>query len=204
MIRRLEGNSPAFVLDTDATTYVLSIAPSGHVEHLYYGAKINITDAAECDVFREKREFEPGNVITYSHDFNTTVLEDMCLEMSCGGHGDIREPFLELVRENGARSSDFRFASYTVTDRRTPLRTLPCAYSENGKIEHLCLTLTDGTLCWSCTTVCFPNATSLPAARSSSTGDKAASAWNDFSARRSTFHSAAWRSPPSTARGRMR
>ena len=146
MIRRLEGNSHAFVLDTDATTYVLSIAPSGHVEHLYYGAKINITDAAECDIFREKREFEPGNVITYSHDFNTTVLEDMCLEMSCGGHGDIREPFLELVRENGARSSDFRFASYTVTDRRTPLRTLPCAYSENGKIEHLCLTLTDGDL----------------------------------------------------------
>ena len=124
MIRRLEGEKSAFVLDTNATTYVLSIAPSGHVEHLYYGTKINITDAAECDVFREKREFEPGNVIAYSHDFNTTVLEDMCLEMSSGGHGDIREPFLELVRENGVRSSDFKYASYVITDGRSPLRTL--------------------------------------------------------------------------------
>ena len=146
MIRRLEGERPAFVLDTDATTYVISISPSGHVEHLYYGAKINVTDAAACDAFREKREFEPGNVIAYSHDFPTTVLEDMCLEMSSGGHGDIREPFLELVRENGSRTSDFRFASHTVTQSRTPLRTLPCSYSEDGKIDHLTLTLTDGDL----------------------------------------------------------
>ena len=47
MIRRLEGERPAFVLDTQTTTYVLSVAPSGHVEHLYYGAKIEITDAAQ-------------------------------------------------------------------------------------------------------------------------------------------------------------
>ena len=146
MIRKLEGDRPAFVLDTKATTYVISISPSGHAEHLYYGTHIDITDSAHCDVFREKREFEPGNVITYSHDFNTTVLEDMCLEMSSGGHGDIREPFLELVRENGARSSDFKYASCVITDHRTPLRTLPCAYSEDGRIEHLCLTLTDGEL----------------------------------------------------------
>ena len=146
MIRRLEGERPAFVLDTQTTTYVLSVAPSGHVEHLYYGPRVTITDAEQCEVFREKREFEPGNVITYSHKFNTVVLEDMCLEMSSGGHGDIREPFIELVRANGARSSDFKFASYTVTDSRTPLRTLPCSYSEDGRIEHLCLTLTDGDL----------------------------------------------------------
>ena len=99
MIRRLEGERPAFVLDTDNTSYVFCISPSGHPEHLYYGVHIDITDAAQCDVFREKREFEPGNVITYSHDYNTTVLEDMCLEMSSGGHGDIREPFIELVRK---------------------------------------------------------------------------------------------------------
>ena len=146
MIRRLEGERPAFVLDTKATTYVISVSPSGHAEHLYYGTKIAVSDAAQCDVFREKREFEPGNVIAYSHEFPTTVLEDMCLEISSGGHGDIREPFLELVRENGSRTSDFRFASFTITDSRTPLRTLPCAYCEDGKIEHLTLTLTDGEL----------------------------------------------------------
>ena len=146
MIRELKGDFPAYVLETENTCYVLSVSPSGHVEHLYYGTRVQIDSAAMCDVFREKREFEPGNVIAYSKEFPTTVLEDMCLEMSSGGHGDIREPFIELVRENGSRSTDFRFAGAVISDSRPPMETLPCACSGDGKTEHLCLTLKDGDL----------------------------------------------------------
>lgn len=146
MIRRLEGSSPAFVLDTNSTTYVFSISPSGHPEHLYYGSKVAIDKAEMCEIFREKREFELGNVIAYSKEYPTTILEDMCLEMSSGGHGDIREPFLEIVRANGCRSSDFTFAGYEITTQRPPLETLPCSYSQDGKTEHLCITFTDGDL----------------------------------------------------------
>ena len=146
MIRELKGKCPAFVLETEKSCYVLSVSESGHLEHLYYGSLIDPDSAEMCDVFREKREFEPGNVIAYSKDHPTTVLEDMCLEMSSGGHGDIREPFIEVVRENGCRSSDFLFAGAVVSDSRPPFATLPCSYSEDGKTEHLCVTLKDGDL----------------------------------------------------------
>ena len=35
MIRRLEGETPAFVLDTERTTYLFRILPSGHPEGVY-------------------------------------------------------------------------------------------------------------------------------------------------------------------------
>lgn len=144
MIRRLDGPHPAFVLDTDNTTYIFSITPSGHAEHLYYGRKMNINSCEELVALREKREFEPGNVIVYSKEHPTEIPEDMLLEMSAPGHGDIREPFIEIVRENGCRTSDFIYDSSVITEDRPSSGLLPYSYNENGKYEHLCIILKDG------------------------------------------------------------
>ena len=90
MIQKLNGDYPAFVLMTVHTAYVFAVTPSGHLEHLYYGEKIKLDNAADCDVFREKREFEAGNCIAYSKEHPTVMLEDMCLEFFAPGHGDVR------------------------------------------------------------------------------------------------------------------
>ena len=144
MIRRLEGERPAFVLDTDNTTYVFSLSPSGHLEHLYYGSKLKVSFAGECEVFREKREFEVGNSIVYSKEHPTVLLEDMCLEFSALGHGDVREPFLEIVRSDGYRSGDFLYSNYRIDCEESDFSTLPSSYAEEGKAEHLCVTACDG------------------------------------------------------------
>ena len=47
MIRYLTGDRPAFVLETDNTSYAFSITPSGHPEHLYYGRRIELSGAEE-------------------------------------------------------------------------------------------------------------------------------------------------------------
>lgn len=146
MIRRLEGARPAFVLDTEHTTYMFSAAPSGHLEHLYYGKKIRVKSWEECDVLREKREFELGNTIVYAKEYPAALPEDMCLEMSAPGHGDIREPFLEVVFADGSRSTDFRFAEYEVDRKASDFTTLPSSYAGKGKAEHLLVTLKDGAL----------------------------------------------------------
>ena len=146
MIRKLNGERPAFVLDTAQTTYVFSLAPSGHLEHLYYGGKVALQTAEDCEVFREKREFEAGNSIVYSREHPTVLLEDMCLEFSAPGHGDIREPFLELVRADGSRSGDFLYESDTIDAEPSDFATLPSSYAEDGKAEHLCVTARDGDL----------------------------------------------------------
>lgn len=146
MIKKLSGERPVFVLETKATSYVFSVAASGHLEHLYYGGKIDLQTADGCDVFREKREFEIGNGIAYSAAHPTVFLEDMCLEMSSCGHGDVREPFVEVVYPDGSRSGNFLFDSYTL-DRSAPdFESLPTAHTADGKEEHLCVVLRDGDL----------------------------------------------------------
>ena len=146
MIQKLNGDYPAFVLMTVHTAYVFAVTPSGHLEHLYYGEKIKLDNAADCDVFREKREFEAGNCIAYSKEHPTVMLEDMCLEFSAPGHGDVREPFLALVRADGSRSCDFLNSDSVIDSEDSDFVTLPSSYADSGKAEHLCVSLTDGEL----------------------------------------------------------
>lgn len=142
MIKKLSGEREAYLLQTENTSYILAVTDTGHLEHLYYGAKIDVSDAAELEAIREKREFEPGNSIVYNTDSKLS-LEDMCLEVSGVGHGDLREPFVELVRADGSRTTDFLFRSGVIDDITPALTDLPHSY---GGSEHLCLTLADGDL----------------------------------------------------------
>ncbi len=146
MIRVLDGKRPAFSLETKNTSYVFSVTASGHLEHLYYGGKTVVRSAEDCEVFREKREFELGNVIVYSKEHPTTFLEDMCLEMSSQGHGDVREPFIEVVMPDGSRSSDFLFDSYKTDSEELGFGTLPTAYFPDNDGEKLTIVLRDGDL----------------------------------------------------------
>ena len=94
MIRRL-GN--VFVLDTPNTTYAFGVIPSGQLEHLYYGESISIDSEEEAAVLAEKRLSLPGNAVAYSPEYSNVSLEAIRLEMSSGGKGDIREPFIEVT-----------------------------------------------------------------------------------------------------------
>ena len=93
------------------------------MEHLYYGGKIRIDKAEDCAPFRERHEFELGNCISYDKKFPQVMLEDMCLEMSGAGHGDIREPFVSLVYPDGSRSVDFLYEKSTLSNQKEPLQT---------------------------------------------------------------------------------
>ena len=143
MIKKITGEQETYLLQTDHTAYAFMIEPSGHPEHLYYGTKIDADQLDELFALRQKREFEPGNVIVYSEEYNTTSLEDICLECSGEGHGDIRDPFIELVHADGSRTTDFRFVSAEITDTKPEFDTLPGSYDKSGRVEHLTLTLAD-------------------------------------------------------------
>lgn len=134
------------MLDTQHTTYVFSLAPSGHLEHLYYGGKLSLSDASECEAFHDKRDFVPGNSIAYAKEHPATALEDMCLEFSCLGHGDVREPFLAITHADGTRTADFLYAEGHIDSKAPDFDALPCSYAGKGAAEHLCITLRDDTL----------------------------------------------------------
>lgn len=120
-----------FVINTNNTSYVFRIVKElGLVEHLYYGRRIHIES---IDTLVEKRNFGPGNTIVYGKvDGKPYFLENMCLEFSARGHGDIREPMVELVDKSGNTSFEFEYDSYMISEGKTPLRTLPSSYYENN------------------------------------------------------------------------
>ena len=115
MIRKI---GQAFVLDTAHTTYAFSILPGGHPEHLYYGRTIHIEHPDDLEILVEKHVFAPGNVNICEKEHAGFSLEDVRLEMSSYGKGDIREPFVEAILYDGAKTLDFRFedaVSYAIS-----------------------------------------------------------------------------------------
>ncbi len=124
-----------FVLQTDHTTYSFLKLPSGHLEHLHYGPSIDTTGAAE--VLTQKCRMLGGNGIAYSKEYPLLGLEDRCLEFSALGHGDVREPFLDITFENGSRTSDFLYADAWVSEGKMPMKALPSSYGGAQELHVL-------------------------------------------------------------------
>ena len=117
------------------------------MEHLYYGRKITLPDEKACEALTEKHAFPPGNTNIYrgadEREYPAFSLEDIRLEMSSYGKGDIREPFLEITHADGSYTSDFVFDKAEITKGKEEYQTLPGSYDESGEVEHLCITLKD-------------------------------------------------------------
>lgn len=130
-----------FVLNTKRTTYVFQVMEKcNYLEHLYYGKKIRI---ASADGLKEQHAFAPGNSIIYESGCDAFTLEDVCLEFSSLGKGDIREPFVEAVLTDGSTSLDFQFDGVSQKKGKEALVTLPSSYDELGDAEQLIVTLRD-------------------------------------------------------------
>ena len=140
MIRQLDK---VFVLDTKNTTYCFQVVETGHLEHLYYGKKIRVEEASDVKAIAEKHAFPPGNGNVYNSNFPKFALEDMRLEMSSYGKGDIREPFIEVIHRDGSYTSDFLYEKAVIYDDKKALDTLPSSYEEEGKVSELIITLKD-------------------------------------------------------------
>ncbi len=138
----IERTDNYFQLDTEHTSYCFQVLDTGHLEHLYYGRKIRVARGQQAPLV-EKHMFAPGNTNCYDREHGSFSLEDIRLEMSSYGKGDIREPFVELMLKDGSMTSDFRFMSAEITTGKASFETLPGSYGEADDVEHLCVTLRD-------------------------------------------------------------
>ncbi len=136
----ITADNNVFILNTKDTTYCFHVLPSGHLEHLHYGKKVDFQ--GEYDAVFTKYEFPEGNTAVYDEDFQTVALENRNLELSTRGKGDIREPMIDLTYANGSSTCDFLFDSYKIQDK-APLENLPSAYCEKGEAKTLVITLKD-------------------------------------------------------------
>lgn len=139
-------NNQIFVLHTAHTTYAFHVLPSGQLEHLYYGRKIKVKEPLTEESIAalvEKHSFPPGTSNVYSDEHKNFTLDDMRLEMSSYGKGDMREPFIEVIHADGSYTSDYVYDSFCVYAGKEPFETLPGSYDEKNEVEHLCITLKD-------------------------------------------------------------
>ena len=142
MIRHIYDH--AWVLDTPKTTYAMALLPTGQIEHVYYGRKIRIGEGEKAlDALVEKHAFAPGNTCVYDNDHCGYSLEDVRLEMSSYGKGDLRDPFVEITFDDGSSTCDFQFENFVIDDKQPSSDILPVSYDESGKCEHLCITLNE-------------------------------------------------------------
>jgi len=136
----------AFVLQTPRSAYVFRKTDTGHLEHLHYGAALwddgtpDAVIAADCAAMAEKREFPIGNGIALDPEHKAFNLEDVRLEMSSAGKGDVRDPFVVVRHADGSLTSDFRFVG-AARGPIAPPEGLPGAYAAEGEAERLTVTL---------------------------------------------------------------
>ena len=134
-----------YSLEGRSTGYLFQVTETGHLEHLYYGKKLRVPEspAQTYAALSEKSAFAPGTTNWYDDDHKSLVLEDLCLEMSSRGRGDIREPMIEVVHEDSSSTSDFLFEDAQITDGCLTSACLPRAYDESGAAKTLTVTLRD-------------------------------------------------------------
>ena len=125
-----------FVLETNRTTYAFRVMPTGHLEHLYYGRKIRLDSD---DGLKELSEFAPGNSSVYDAENNSFSFEDVKLEISAPGKGDVREPSVELINSDGSRTSDFVYTSHEISDGKAREEGIPGSYGEDAKVLKVLL-----------------------------------------------------------------
>ena len=143
MIHKTAGETPYFILHTVHTSYVFRVMPTGQLEHLYYGKRLNLEREDTLSSLQEQLAFAPGCTVLYDQEHGSYTLDEVDLELSALGKGDLREPFVALVHADGGRSSDFTYDRAELGQEKPPFETLPGSYSESGKVEHLCVFLRD-------------------------------------------------------------
>ncbi|MFI3201763.1 MAG: alpha-galactosidase [Eubacteriales bacterium] len=125
---------------TKDTTYLFQIMECGQLEHLYYGNRIDTK--GHYDALIPKCEYPQGNLIEYDRKYPNVALETKCLEISTIGKGDVREPMVEFIFDDGVGTCDFKYASYEMKKKEN-LHTLPSSYDEENQVESIVITLVD-------------------------------------------------------------
>jgi len=140
----ISGN--IFHLQTENTSYIFRVTKHGHLEHVYYGTKLDQFSSFESDVeaLAPKRTAQAGGtIVAYDRIDQLYCLDTMCLEWSGTGKGDYRYSPSEIIMPNDGFVTDFVYDSQSVNDGAVPMNELPSAFGGEKECASLIIKLRD-------------------------------------------------------------
>lgn len=130
-----------FNLETENSTYVISISKKGYVAHSYYGPKLGDDDVTYLT--RQDEYFmSDGDIFREKH----TLLDFLPQEMPTDGLGDFRESALAISNKNGNNGVELKYKSYKITNETKKLPGLPCVFGNEKNAQTLEITTEDDIL----------------------------------------------------------
>ena len=126
-----------FRLDTPNTTYIFRVAPSRHLQHLYYGARVGEID--DVSFLLEKQGSGQGTSIALDTAEGKLFPDNTCFECSSFARGDYRENMVTVMDGNDSCVCEFLFDSYEFVEGFI----LPELPMSRNKEQTLALHLTD-------------------------------------------------------------
>ncbi|MFA5468842.1 MAG: glycoside hydrolase family 36 N-terminal domain-containing protein, partial [Sphaerochaetaceae bacterium] len=90
-----------FTLHTKNTSYLFRVNATNHLEHLYYGRRINSDLPLQPLYFKNTLPLE--HAVAYNEEHPTYSLNNICLEYSFYAKGDYRESALLYSLADGNR-----------------------------------------------------------------------------------------------------
>ena len=133
----LNPENQEFHLQTKNSSYIIKVAPSGHLLNLYYGKKIRHKEYFGS--LEQSFGIELGNSTTYHLKFPSFSLDSVKLEFPAFGKGDYREVATQLTFDDGSSIGDFHYFSHTIINGKPKLEKLPHTFGPAAQTLEIIL-----------------------------------------------------------------
>ncbi len=129
-----------FSLHTEATSYLFRVTETGHLEHLYYGRRIDSEQPLE-PLFK-KSSLPLERSVAYDEEHLNFSLDNLCLEYSTYGKGDYRESALLFNIPGRGMVGDFVYREHRIIKGKPrSFANLPDSYGDNQECTTLVVVL---------------------------------------------------------------
>ncbi|MFZ2694882.1 MAG: alpha-galactosidase [Lactococcus raffinolactis] len=131
-----------FHLSNTSISYLIGIEKESYLSHLYFGKAIKTYhDGRKYPVMDRSFSPNPEGTPLKTRDFSLDVISQ---EFPSYGHGDFRNPAVQIKQTNGSSITEFVYDSYEIISGKPILDGLPATYVEGDEeAETLVITLID-------------------------------------------------------------
>ena len=137
-----DERNQVFHLSNKTISYIIGLERAAYLSHLYFGKAIKrYHNSQKYPLIDRSFSPNPAGLPLKTRDFSLDVLPQ---EMPSHGHGDFRNPAVQIKQVNGSSITDFVYDSYEIIAGKPALKRLPATYVESdSEAETLVITLVD-------------------------------------------------------------